>query len=487
MRSTIHLTQKEDSETLIDRGTLWICKPANGSLGKEITIHSDVQETISRWNDCQDQALLVQRYVRPFLISNRKWDMRIFVVVTAFLSEDHFEPFCDASVCLPPRKEERESDGEDCGSFVMFSSEDEEMEEQVDEWTCNQDVKCNQTIKETKFPGVCLKDEPQMFDRSSFEAKRDTEGEKMPKGRFKKRIEQSVWMYRKGIARFCTQEYDLENLWNKKAHITNSSVNIRHKETEESMSDVSHVLKAKGSAPKWDLKNVVDHLIECGMIRNESVFWKAIDSIVRRTMEPLLSSFGVQWSTLSTGVRNDDLGASEHLCGTNINNNNNNNNINLCVPCQQFEILGFDIMLSDTPQINGNPDQTHGVNSDPDLLSLEERLFLLEVNGYPSLSCDCAVDLEVKHPLINDVSDLLVSHRFLNPSSRPTQSSASVLLETLLSDQQETTCGSSPFSDLERWTNTMNEMKERCDEEQSFCLNRIGGLERLLSMHSDVS
>lgn len=406
---------------------------------------------MERWNGVQTQPLLVQRYVKPFLICDRKWDMRIYVIVTAFvveetddlaLGQDDSPSDCDSFDA---------DEDEGCDSFVVIS----DLEDEGGDFSGNdqEDFEEDQEI---------VRNEDGLEHRKAVQFERNPP-EKDRERKTHKKIEQSVWVYQKGIARFCTQKYDLDQLDNKTAHVSNSSINSRDDQTEFSMKDLSDTLGAAGSAPKWNLQSVIDHLQDIKAISDSSCFWSRIESIVTHTMEPLLSSLGVQWSTSGSPASSFEI--NDCKCSS--------AKVNLRVPCQQFEVLGFDILLSDLdPSDDKEKKGKETTLSRDGSSSLEGRMFLLEVNGYPSLSCDCAVDLEVKHSLINDISDLLSANRSLNPSSRPSHSSASILLESLISSQ-------SPMNPRDQ--DDENKIQE------GELPSQVGHLKRLLQTRSPIS
>lgn len=73
-------------------GTIWIVKPARGSKGKGIFLFQKLKD-LSEWREqqkaqCeeQDRLWLIQRYIeRPYLIGGRKFDLRIYVLVTSYV------------------------------------------------------------------------------------------------------------------------------------------------------------------------------------------------------------------------------------------------------------------------------------------------------------------------------------------------------------------------------------------------------------------
>lgn len=73
-------------------GTIWIVKPSRGSKGKGIFLFQKLKD-LSEWREqqkaqCeeQDRLWLIQRYIeRPYLIGGRKFDLRIYVLVTSYV------------------------------------------------------------------------------------------------------------------------------------------------------------------------------------------------------------------------------------------------------------------------------------------------------------------------------------------------------------------------------------------------------------------
>jgi tubulin polyglutamylase TTLL2 len=88
----------------------------------------------------------------------------------------------------------------------------------------------------------------------------------------------TVYIYREGLARFSTERYDLANLENKFAHLTNSSIN---KLSPHLYSDK----KVIGSGSKWTFEQLNSYLQGSGI--DIQTIWRKIEQIVILSLLPL--------------------------------------------------------------------------------------------------------------------------------------------------------------------------------------------------------
>ncbi|CAK9096024.1 unnamed protein product [Durusdinium trenchii] len=159
----------------------------------------------------------------------------------------------------------------------------------------------------------------------------------------------TVYLYTDGLARFCTDLYappSSENLEMREMHLTNFSINWESEFFEDTEDG------ATGS--KRSLRTVLESSIE-----NGEEIWSAIACCVKKTL-------------LAIGPKMEDhydrfFGRSRDGGGS---------------AC--FELLGFDFILDE-----------------------QQRLYLLEVNSAPSLSCPTSLDREIKENVLSEGFRLL--------------------------------------------------------------------------------
>lgn len=152
-----------------------------------------------------------------------------------------------------------------------------------------------------------------------------------------------IYVYKEGLVRFATSDYNTDQIDNRFAHLTNYSVN-KNNPKFESVED--------GKGHKWTLTAFKRYCAENNI--NFSFIWQKIKDIIVKT---ILSAE----SKIYAGFK-------------------------MHVPFRNncFELLGFDILIDD--------------NFFP---------WLLEVNLSPSLNTDSEIDLKVKSSLISDLFTLV--------------------------------------------------------------------------------
>jgi hypothetical protein len=157
-----------------------------------------------------------------------------------------------------------------------------------------------------------------------------------------------VYLFDNGLARFCSEKYDLdpEKMQDKYIHLTNYSIN----KTSENFEQNDSVDQEFGD--KWTLHTLKNHFEKNGL--NFNKVWEKIKDIIVKVVIsvtdlaiPLIKQF-----ELSSG--------------------------NL------FELYGVDILLDET---------------------LEP--WLMEVNLNPSLNCDSQLDLKVKSHVLTDIFNII--------------------------------------------------------------------------------
>eukprot|EP01083_Nonionella_stella_P179435 637149_1 len=166
-----------------------------------------------------------------------------------------------------------------------------------------------------------------------------------------------IFCYNDGLCRFGTQPYDLGNLTNVYAHLTNSSINKK--------SDTfSANKKVIGEGCKWTIHKLIHHLQrqidkeyniqmmshqKNEMKKKEDIgqnIWKKIHDVIILTVLPIVMD------------------------------------VEQCSHC--FELFGFDVLMDEN-----------------------YRCWLLEVNGSPAIAIQSDVDQMVKNPMLNDLIDCI--------------------------------------------------------------------------------
>lgn len=153
-----------------------------------------------------------------------------------------------------------------------------------------------------------------------------------------------IYLYREGLVRFASEDYDSNNLFNKFIYLTNYSIN---KENEHFDANVSSLDQCTGS--KWSLSALRSYFEKEKL--DFSIIWNKIKDIIIKT--------SITIEKVTTDKVNSLL-------------DENNNNL--------FELYGFDIL------IDSNLDA-----------------WLMEVNLNPSLNTDTALDLKIKSMLMTDI------------------------------------------------------------------------------------
>ena len=153
-----------------------------------------------------------------------------------------------------------------------------------------------------------------------------------------------IYIYKEGLTRFATSDYNTSEICNRFAHLTNYSVNKLNPNFNSENED--------GKGHKWTLTALRKYFAENGV--NFNLIWQKIKDIVIKTIISAESKI-VAGLKMHVPYRNN---------------------------C--FELLGFDILVDDMLQP-----------------------WLLEVNLSPSLNTDSEIDLKVKSHLISDLFNLV--------------------------------------------------------------------------------
>lgn len=159
-----------------------------------------------------------------------------------------------------------------------------------------------------------------------------------------------IYLFREGIARFCTSKYTLDKLKSRFSHLTNYSVNKANDRFVEN----ADVDGAGNAGSKWSLTGLLQHLETSGVLRDPEKLKEQIREIICKTI----------------------IAAEAHLTPL----------VHQFVkkPVSCYELFGFDVMLDSslTP-------------------------WLIEVNVSPSLMGGSPLDKRVKGLLLSDIFHLV--------------------------------------------------------------------------------
>eukprot|EP01029_Cantina_marsupialis_P010252 TRINITY_DN23327_c0_g1_i1.p1 TRINITY_DN23327_c0_g1~~TRINITY_DN23327_c0_g1_i1.p1 ORF type:complete len:834 (+),score=164.25 TRINITY_DN23327_c0_g1_i1:175-2676(+) len=158
-----------------------------------------------------------------------------------------------------------------------------------------------------------------------------------------------IYMCQDGLIRFCTGAYDLENLSDTFAHLTNYSLNKKSENFVENEDDGD---EEDDSANKWSLKKFWEFMANEG---------KNVSSLKQKLEDLVLKTFISCESSIVTSVRNDQKYR------------------NSC-----YEIFGLDVML-DTKM----------------------KMWLVEVNISPSMGTAAGLDKRIKTDLLTDTFNMI--------------------------------------------------------------------------------
>ncbi|KAF4660606.1 Tubulin tyrosine ligase-like, member [Perkinsus olseni] len=180
-----------------------------------------------------------------------------------------------------------------------------------------------------------------------------------------------AYIYRDGLVRFGTSEYDLGSLSNKFSHLTNSSINKLSPTLESDKCGI-------GPGCKWTFKQLEAHFV-AGRL-DDKLLWSRIINLVNATLlnlvrlpvrmfykPPLIASavtvyFAVDYPSVQILAvpRNPGVSGQQNY----------------------FELFGFDVVI-------------------------DEKMRPWLVNCSPALQVDCPVDESVKKPLVEDLLDVI--------------------------------------------------------------------------------
>eukprot|EP01012_Entosiphon_sulcatum_P052492 TRINITY_DN7212_c0_g1_i1.p1 TRINITY_DN7212_c0_g1~~TRINITY_DN7212_c0_g1_i1.p1 ORF type:complete len:692 (-),score=95.13 TRINITY_DN7212_c0_g1_i1:63-2138(-) len=172
-----------------------------------------------------------------------------------------------------------------------------------------------------------------------------------------------VYRFNEGLVRFCTEKYDgaASKLSNAFAHLTNYSIN---KQSSKFVAPGSAAAKARNEEEEEEGRLNPDQMLDTGSkwtltalrqyLLNRDVDWNAIQSQID---DVLIKTFVSIDSEVKEQMRL--MGANNRSC---------------------FELFGFDLMLDSN-----------------------YKIWLIEVNIMPSLSCSTPLDKAVKYSLISNV------------------------------------------------------------------------------------
>jgi len=195
-----------------------------------------------------------------------------------------------------------------------------------------------------------------------------------------------IYLYRDGLARFCTEDYvepDESNIKQLYGHLTNFTLNktnakFVHNDDEEDV---------QGDGSKWTLEGFNDYMEEHYGRDVLQKLWSRIHDVLIKT---ILATVPVMEGGYRVLYPRDTYGAH----------------------C--FQLLGFDILV------------------DSDL-----RPWLIEVNRNPSLRCDAPLDQRIKSQLLGQTFYLLDPASYLRPIRDASKAVHNVLVARMQQQKQD--------------------------------------------------